>query len=122
LIKKQWGATIHNRLPSIRHSYDEEVSKALNAFLNAVAIDVISICPEFGEALSQWKEIALRSLEDIEKHSTVVFDETMQDTARSAHRLATPQIQEIWSPIYEQCAVDFGRFPTFEKVPSDCPI
>jgi hypothetical protein len=38
----------------------------------------------------------------------MIFDETIQDAAREAHRLVKPKILDSWKPIYDRCGAETG--------------
>lgn len=105
----QWTRVIHSRLPGVRSAYYSEISTLIANFVASVATDTLGISPEMSEAVGQWKESSLRTLKQIEKHSLNVFDGTIQDSAREAHRTVKPLIMNHWSSVYEQCGTESGR-------------
>lgn len=106
-----WTRTIHDKLPSIRTTYDKEIREQLESFLDEVTEVSSSICPAMATPVEHWKESSLRSLVKIQENSLLIFEESLQDTARDAHRIVAPKILEIWSKVYLECGQEFGKFP-----------
>jgi hypothetical protein len=105
----QWTRVIHNRLPGVRSTYDSEITKLVEKFVASVAADALEVSPELSEAVGQWKESSLRTLKQVQKHSLAVFDGTIQDSAREAHRTVKPLVLNHWSSVYEQCGAESGQ-------------
>jgi hypothetical protein len=107
-IVTQWHRTIHNRLPELRTTYDASIMKLIKSFISAMVDSVTKICPELSDALHQWQESSTRTIGSIQKNTITVFDETIQDAARAAHRLVKPKVKDCWKPIYDQCGAESG--------------
>lgn len=93
----------------MRSSYDFDVSRLVDKFVNSVVTSTLAACPEMNEAVEQWKKSALRVTATIHKHSKEVFDGDIQDAGREAHRTLKPKIAGSWSAVYTQCGEEHGR-------------
>lgn len=107
-IVTQWHRTIHNRLPELRTTYDASIVKLIKGFISTVGDLVTKICPELSVALQQWQESSTRTIISIQKNTVTIFDQTIQDAARDAHRLVKPKVKDCWKPIYDQCGAESG--------------
>ncbi|TVY80439.1 Nuclear GTPase SLIP-GC [Lachnellula suecica] len=104
----QWARVIHSRLPALRRTYDSDISSLVQEFVTSVSTKIMGVCPEMAEAIGQWKESILRTPTQIHKHSGTIFDETIQDAAREAHRTVKPEVLKAWAPTYDQCGKEVG--------------
>jgi hypothetical protein len=107
-IKEKWSKTIHNKLPTFQSSYDEDAARLIKGFVENIKASTLEMCPDLAGSLQLWEESSLRSRGPMQKHSRSIFDETIADAAREAHREVKPNVKECWLPVYHKCAEERG--------------
>lgn len=107
-LVKSWSLTVHQKLPEYRKIYDNNTQKLFSNFAGSVTKEIMDVCPDLGEAIDQWRESTLRTVATVHKQSKLIFEETIKEGAKEAHRLVKPKILDTWLPIFVECGDAFG--------------
>ena len=105
----KWTRIIHNQLPDLGSTYNDDASRLIDGFLTAHAASTLKICPALSEALYVWKDSSSRTIGPLKKNTKTIFAETIANAAKDAHRLVKPKVLDAWLPVYEKCAAETGQ-------------
>jgi len=83
--------------------------KVIEEFLKSMHAEVLKACPEISTALQLWEESASRTRIDLQKCARSIFDETIGEAAKEAHRQVKIKVDLSWKPIFDQCAKEGGK-------------
>jgi hypothetical protein len=81
----------------------------LESFTHEIVTRSRKICPHIAEPLQLWDQSAQRAAKVMNDCVANIFENKIKTTATNAHQLVTPQVLEIWRPIYEECGKAFGK-------------
>lgn len=109
-LLKVWTETLHKKLPALCEGYVAASEKLINDFLDKTCEEVEGICPRMADPVKTWKENAVRSLGPLKESSTTLFNVTIQDGGRQAHRDVIPIVLNTWKPVYTACGAATGEY------------
>jgi hypothetical protein len=85
----------------------------LEIFAHSIVTRSREICPHIAEPLQLWDQSARRAAKVMNDCVANIFESKIKTTATDAHQLVTPQVLEVWKPVYKQCGEASGEYESF---------
>ncbi|PQE05083.1 tat pathway signal sequence protein [Rutstroemia sp. NJR-2017a BVV2] len=105
----RWRKTIHESVQEERTTYNSQIAGILELFTHSVVTRSSAICPHVVEPLYLWSQSAQRAAKIMNECVENIFENKIKTTATNAHQLVTPQVLEMWKPIYQECGEASGK-------------